>query len=162
PACHLRALRTLMPAPAAAASCVLPSISFLRSTLTCPSVTMELLPAPFHGFAARTATTGKSNCRPRRIDSRFLLPSEYRLPHVDCYPTSARLSGGGGGDGEATEHGDTARAEAGGWRTLSGGRQVGTPPDPRRIHAGYRLPSQAQALRVLHRPFEPRPARARK
>ena len=68
PACQWRALRTLMPAPAAAASCVLPSISsFLRNTLTCPSVTMELLPAPFHGSAVRTATTGKSNCRTRQI-----------------------------------------------------------------------------------------------
>jgi hypothetical protein len=67
PACQWRALRTLMPAPAAAASCVLPSISsFLRNTLTCPSVTMELLPAPFHGSAVRTATTGKSNCRGSR------------------------------------------------------------------------------------------------
>src|SRR5215470_5118295 len=68
--------------------------------------------------------------------------------HVDCYPASARLSGGGGGDGEATEHGDTARAQAGGWGTLSGGGQVGTPPDPRRIHPGYRLSPQARAARA--------------
>jgi hypothetical protein len=44
-----------------------------------------------------------------RIDSRFLLPSRGRLPHVNCYPAAERLRGGGG-DGEATEHGDTPRA----------------------------------------------------
>jgi hypothetical protein len=37
----LRALRTLIPAAAAAASCVLPSIRFLRNTPTCASFTME-------------------------------------------------------------------------------------------------------------------------
>ena len=46
---------------------------------------------------------------------------------------------GGGGDGEATEHGDTARTQAGGGKTLSGGGPVGTPPDPRRLHPGLRL-----------------------
>jgi hypothetical protein len=71
PFCHRRALRTLMPAPAAAASCVLPCISFLRNTLTCASVTMEPLPAPFHVLAARTATTGQFICRTRRIDDPF-------------------------------------------------------------------------------------------
>ena len=44
----------------------------------------------------------------RRIDSRFLLPSRRLLPHVNCYP-AAELRGAGG-DGEATEHGDTPRA----------------------------------------------------
>jgi hypothetical protein len=44
-----------------------------------------------------------------RIDSRFLLPERSRLPHVNCYP-AAELRGGGG-DGEATEHGDTQGAE---------------------------------------------------
>ncbi|MGD0074209.1 MAG: ATP-binding protein [Candidatus Binataceae bacterium] len=38
---------------------------------------------------------------PERIDSRFLLPSRCRLPHVNCYPAAERLRGGGG-DGEAT------------------------------------------------------------
>src|SRR5215469_6674837 len=58
PARHLRALPTLIPAPAAADSCVLPSISFLRNTLTCASFTMEPpLPAPFHRRAAKTAIT---------------------------------------------------------------------------------------------------------
>src|SRR5271168_5404441 len=45
-----------MPAPAAAASCVLPSISRLRNTLTCASVTVELLLAPSLVLAVRTAT----------------------------------------------------------------------------------------------------------
>jgi hypothetical protein len=45
----------------------------------------------------------------RRIDSRFLLQSRGLLPHVNCYPAAERLRGGGG-DGEATEDGDTARA----------------------------------------------------
>ena len=44
-----------------------------------------------------------------RIDSRFLLPERSQLPHVNCYP-AAELRGGGG-DGEATEHGNTPRAE---------------------------------------------------
>ena len=45
------------------------------------------------------------------------------MPHIDCYPASAELSGGG--DGEATEHGNTARTQAeektrnGNLRTLS-------------------------------------------
>jgi hypothetical protein len=96
----------------------------------------------------------------RRIDSRFLLPSRRLLPHVNCYP-AAELRGGGG-DGKATEHGDTARTQTGGWRTLSGGGSVGTPPDPRRLHYGDQL-SRKHALRVLHRPpFVPRPPRPRK
>jgi hypothetical protein len=41
-----------------------------------------------------------------RIGSRFLLLRRCRLPHVNCYP-AAELRGGGG-DGEATEHGDAA------------------------------------------------------
>jgi hypothetical protein len=45
----------------------------------------------------------------RRIDSRLLLPSRRPLPHVNCY-CAANLLRGGGGDGEATEHGDTPRA----------------------------------------------------
>jgi hypothetical protein len=45
----------------------------------------------------------------RRIDSRFLLPSGRSLPQVNCYRAAKALRGGGG-DGEATEHGDTARA----------------------------------------------------
>src|SRR5215472_5108231 len=98
-----------MLAAAAAPSCVLPSISFLRNTLTCISVSIEPLPAPFHGCAARTATTGKFNCRTRRIDSRFLLPGRCRLPQVNCY-SAAQLLRGGEGDGEATEHGDATRA----------------------------------------------------
>jgi peptidoglycan/LPS O-acetylase OafA/YrhL len=45
----------------------------------------------------------------RRIDSRFSLPSRGLLPHVNCYRAAKPLRGGGG-DGEATEHGDTPRA----------------------------------------------------
>jgi class 3 adenylate cyclase len=41
-----------------------------------------------------------------RIDSRFLLPGLRLLPHVNCYP-AAELRGGGG-DGEALEHGNPA------------------------------------------------------
>src|SRR6266849_1056829 len=81
-----------------------------------------------------------------RIDSRFLLPERSRLPHVNCYP-AAELRGGGG-DGEASEHRDTARTQAGGWRTLSGGGSVGTPPDPRRLHSGDRLSPQACAASI--------------
>jgi hypothetical protein len=44
-----------------------------------------------------------------RIDSRVLLPERSRLPHVNCYPAAGLR--GGGGDGEATEHGNTPRAE---------------------------------------------------
>jgi len=54
-----------------------------------------------------------------RIDSRFLLPSRRSLPHVNCYPAAQELRGGGG-DGEATEHGDTARAEGCDQATISG------------------------------------------
>jgi hypothetical protein len=39
------------------------------------------------------------------------------LPHVNCYP-AAELRGGGG-DGEATEHGNTARAEGGRYQAAS-------------------------------------------
>jgi hypothetical protein len=49
-----------------------------------------------------------------RIDSRFLLPEPSRLPQINCYPASAQVRGGGG-DGEATEHGDTAGIETGSW-----------------------------------------------
>ncbi len=66
----------------------------------------------------------------RRIDSRFLLLGAARLPHVDCYPSSARLVRGGGGDGEATEHGDTQRIERGDWAALPGGGQVGASSTP--------------------------------
>jgi hypothetical protein len=45
----------------------------------------------------------------RRIDSQFLLPGRCWLPQVNCYP-AAQLLRGGGGDGEATEHGNTTRA----------------------------------------------------
>jgi hypothetical protein len=56
------------PAPAAAASSVLPSISFLRNTLTCASFTMEPPPrTPFHRGAARTATTDNFICRDLQI-----------------------------------------------------------------------------------------------
>src|SRR5216684_828828 len=48
-----------------------------------------------------------------RIDSRFLLPGRRLLPHVNCYPP-AELRGGGE-DGEATEHGNTAGIETGSW-----------------------------------------------
>src|SRR5208282_1580052 len=64
PRSHLRALRTLMPAAAAAVSCVLPSIRFLRNTPTCASLTMEPHHlAPLLSRAFGTATTGNSNCR---------------------------------------------------------------------------------------------------
>src|ERR1700730_9626102 len=81
-----------------------------------------------------------------RIDSRYLLPGRCRLPHVNCYP-AAELRGGGG-DGEATEHDDTARTQAGSGRTLSSGGPVGTPPDPRRIHPGDGLSPQARAAGI--------------
>ena len=45
----------------------------------------------------------------RRIDSRLLLPSRRLLPHVNCYLAAERLQDGGG-DGEATDDGDTPRA----------------------------------------------------
>jgi hypothetical protein len=64
PCSHLRALRTPIPAHAAAASCVFPAIRFLRNTPTCASVTMESHRlAPLLWRAAETVTTGKSNCR---------------------------------------------------------------------------------------------------
>jgi hypothetical protein len=82
------------------------------------------------------------------------------VPHVNCYP-SAGLSGGGGGDDEATEHGDTARTEASvGERYRAAGRW-----ERRQILdeftrvTGYH---RKHALRVLHRPFVPRAARPRK
>ena len=66
------------------------------------------------GSAGRTWRMRDARCSTStifadRIDSRFLLPGRGRLPHVNCYP-AAELRGGGG-DGEATEHGDTTRAE---------------------------------------------------
>jgi hypothetical protein len=61
------------------------------------------------GKLARKAGLIHDNQICRRIDSRFLLPSRGRLPQINCYP-AAELRGGGG-DGEATEHGNTARAE---------------------------------------------------
>jgi hypothetical protein len=100
PACQWRALRTLMPDPAAATSCVLPSIkTFLRYTLTCASVTMELFPAPFHGSAVRTATTGKSNCRgsgqrPAQLALRggYVSSQKFRSPRRRrfCHPRRIR------------------------------------------------------------------------
>ena len=60
------------------------------------------------------------------------------MPHVNCYPSAAQLLRGGGGDGEATEHGDTQRIERGDWAAVSSGGQVGAPPDPGRIHPGDR------------------------
>jgi hypothetical protein len=52
-----------MPAAAAAPSCVLPSMSFLRNNLTCASLTMEPHLTPRELRAARTATSGQFNCR---------------------------------------------------------------------------------------------------
>jgi hypothetical protein len=46
----------------------LPSISFLRNTLTCASFTMEPpLPVPFHRRAVRAATTDNFICRDLQI-----------------------------------------------------------------------------------------------
>jgi len=36
----------------------------------------------------------------QRIDSRFLLPGQCRLPHLNCYPSATGLKGGPS-DGEA-------------------------------------------------------------
>src|SRR5581483_5471127 len=65
PFSHFRAVRTLIPATAAAASCVLPSMRLCLSSLTCASVTIGPTP-PRDGTlarAVRTAPTGKSSCR---------------------------------------------------------------------------------------------------
>ena len=88
----------------------------------------------------------------RRIDSRFLLLGAARLPHLNCYPSSARLVRGGGGDGEATKHGDTQGTKRGNWAALPGGKRW----ERRQILdefarvTGYH---RKHALRVLHRPF---------
>ncbi len=94
-----------------------------------------------------------------RIDSRFLLPGRRLLPHVNCYPP-AELRGAGE-DGEATEHGNTAGIE-----TVVGERyRTAGSWERRRILdeftrvTGYH---RKHALRVLHRPFVPRPMRPRK
>lgn len=82
PRFHLCALRTLMPAPAAAASCVLPSISFLRSHPDLPLRNHGDPPAPFHGFAVRTATIGKSDCRGSKLTP---MDREREVTLVHCY-----------------------------------------------------------------------------
>jgi len=84
-----------------------------------------------------------------RIDSRFLLPGRRSLPQLNCYP-AAELRGGRG-DGEATEYGNTPRAEGCDSRTVSGGRQsTGAKADPVRTRVtGYH---RKHALRVLNRP----------
>jgi hypothetical protein len=81
------------------------------------------------------------------------------LPHVNCYP-AAELRGGGG-DGEAIEHGDTRELkQAAGERYRAAGRW-----ERRQILdeftrvTGYH---RKHALRVLHQPFVPRLARPRK
>src|ERR1700722_3908469 len=80
----------------------------------------------------------------RRIDSRFLLPERCRLPQINCYRSSAPVRGGGG-DGEATEYGDTAGIETGSWGTLPRSRQLGAPADPGRGPPGDRLSPQTRA-----------------
>src|ERR1700686_972307 len=83
----------------------------------------------------------------RRIDSRFWLPEAMRLPHINCYP-AAELRGGGG-DGEAIEHGDTARAEKCDWRTVSSAHKTaGATADPVRIRTSDRVSSQTRAARA--------------
>jgi hypothetical protein len=93
----------------------------------------------------------------RRIDSRFLLLGAARLPHINCYPSSAQLRGGGG-DGEATEHGDNRELkEAIGQRYRTAGRwERRQLLDEFTRVTGYH---RKHALRVLHRPFVPRPPR---
>ncbi len=88
------------------------------------------------------------NYRKARIDSRFLLLGAARLPHVDCYPSSANLVKGGGGDGEATKHVDTQGVERGNWAALSSGWGLGAPPDVGRIYPGDGLSPQACAAGV--------------
>ena len=70
------------------------------------------------------------------------------MPHVDCYPSSANLVKGGGGDGEATKHVDTQGVERGNWAALSSGWGLGAPPDVRRIYPGDGLSPQACAAGV--------------
>jgi Phage integrase, N-terminal SAM-like domain len=55
---------------------------------------------------------------------------------------------GGQGNGEATEQGDTQGNKAGDRGALSGGGQMGAPPDPRRVHAGDGLSPQARSARA--------------
>jgi hypothetical protein len=85
-----------MPADAAAASCVFPSIRFLRNTPTCASFTMEPHHlAPLLCRAVGTATTGKSNCRypadlivvdqgPSRKLIDAVVEMKRRNPHFGC------------------------------------------------------------------------------
>jgi hypothetical protein len=96
------------------------------------------------------------NCFADGIDSRFLLLGAAWLPHLNCCPSSAQLSGSGRGDGEATKHGDTQRVEGGDWAALPSGwgwerRQI---LDEFTRVTGYH---RKHALRVLHRPFVPQP-----
>src|SRR5581483_4892866 len=104
-----RAVRTLIPATAAAASCVLPSMRLCLSSLTCASVTIGPTP-PRDGTlarAVRTAPTGKSSCRrpakvivadhahPRRTAQRLVLdPRHYdggSTPEVVAPPPLGRM-----------------------------------------------------------------------
>jgi hypothetical protein len=66
-------------------------------------------PSKDRGICPPSARMHRVNHSCRRIDSRVLLPERSRLPHVNCYPAAGLR--GGGGDSEATEHGNTPRAE---------------------------------------------------
>ena len=73
-----------------------------------------------------------------RIDSRFLLPERCWLPHVNCYPSPAKLSGGSG-DGEAIKHSDAQGIEGGTRAAVPNGGLSGTPPDLGGVHQSDRL-----------------------
>jgi hypothetical protein len=101
----------------------------------------------------QTSTTQRS-CRAGSI---YDLPGA--LTRDKCYPRAAgcltrgathqqsRLVGGGRHD-EATGYGDTQGNQAGDRGALSGGGQVGAPPDPGRVHPGDGLSPQARPART--------------
>ena len=87
PACHVRAVRTLIPAAAAAASWVFPSAIFFLSSRTCASVTNLGRPRPKRHMRVLLAWTGKSSCRqPAKV-----IVADHSVPRLALHPRWAGM-----------------------------------------------------------------------
>ena len=96
PPSHSRAVRILMPADAAAAAWVLPSIRFCLKSRTCASLTMSLQ-ALSVTQVSRLTRSGRSNCRQAAdliVAAQFPLRRTQHA-HVPHYALLAPLRGKG-------------------------------------------------------------------